>query len=73
MTYRRTIHEIPVEELELEEAEIEGVEIMYHGPPTRVIADDNGKVTGLELIRNDLASLTPRVAGARNRSRDPNS
>jgi NADPH-dependent glutamate synthase beta subunit-like oxidoreductase/ferredoxin len=54
MTYRRSIQEIPVDELELEEAEIEGVEIMYMVAPTRVIGDDQGKVIGLELIRNEL-------------------
>jgi NADPH-dependent glutamate synthase beta subunit-like oxidoreductase/ferredoxin len=54
MTYRRSIQEIPVEELEIEEAEIEGVEIMYMVAPTRVIGDANGKVVGLELVKNDL-------------------
>jgi NADPH-dependent glutamate synthase beta subunit-like oxidoreductase/ferredoxin len=54
MTYRRSIQEIPVDELELEEAEIEGVEIMYMVSPTRVVGNDQGKVIGLELIRNEL-------------------
>ena len=54
MTYRRSIHEIPVEELELEEAEMEGVEIMYMVAPTRVVGDSSGKVVGLELVRNEL-------------------
>ncbi|MEA2510704.1 MAG: glutamate synthase small chain [Thermomicrobiales bacterium] len=54
MTYRRSIQEIPVDELELEEAEIEGVEIMYMVAPTRVIGNDQGKVIGLELVRNEL-------------------
>src|SRR3954447_25784538 len=56
MTYRRSIHEIPVEELELEEAEIEGVEIMYMVSPTRVVGDDEGNVIGLELVRNELGA-----------------
>ena len=56
MTYRRSIQEIPVDELELEEAEIEGVEIMYMVAPTRVIGDENGKVIGLELVRNELGA-----------------
>lgn len=56
MTYRRSIHEIPVEELELEEAEIEGVEIMYMVAPTRVIGDAQGRCIGLELIRNELGA-----------------
>jgi NADPH-dependent glutamate synthase beta subunit-like oxidoreductase/ferredoxin len=54
MTYRRSIHEIPVEELELEEAEIEGVEIMYMISPKQIIADSEGKVMAIELIRNEL-------------------
>ncbi|MFM8594070.1 MAG: FAD-dependent oxidoreductase, partial [Chloroflexota bacterium] len=56
MTYRRSIKEIPVEEIELEEAEIEGVEIMYLVAPTRVIGDDQGRVTGIEMVRNELGA-----------------
>jgi NADPH-dependent glutamate synthase beta subunit-like oxidoreductase/ferredoxin len=63
MTYRRSIHEIPVEELELEEAEIEGVEIMYMVSPNRVIGDENGNVTGIEMIRNELGA--PDAKGRR--------
>jgi NADPH-dependent glutamate synthase beta subunit-like oxidoreductase/ferredoxin len=62
MTYRRSIQEIPVDELELEEAEIEGVEIMYMVSPTRVVGKD-GKVIGLELIRNELGK--PDAKGRR--------
>jgi len=63
MTYRRSIHEIPVEELELEEAEIEGVEIMYMVAPTRVIGDAQGRCIGLEMIRNELGE--PDAKGRR--------
>jgi thioredoxin reductase/ferredoxin len=63
MTYRRSIHEIPVEELELEEAEIEGVEIMYMVAPTRVVGDAQGRCIGLELIRNELGA--PDAKGRR--------
>src|SRR5829696_7102458 len=63
MTYRRSIQEIPVEELELEEAELEGVEIMFMVSPTRVVGDENGKVIGLELVRNELG--TPDSKGRR--------
>jgi NADPH-dependent glutamate synthase beta subunit-like oxidoreductase/NAD-dependent dihydropyrimidine dehydrogenase PreA subunit len=56
MTYRRSVQEIPVDEIELEEAEMEGVEIMYMVAPTRVIGDENGRVTGLELVRNELGA-----------------
>jgi ferredoxin len=54
MTYRRSILEIPVDASELEEAELEGVEIMYMVAPTRVIDDGNGRVAGIELVRNEL-------------------
>ncbi|HEU0116672.1 MAG TPA: FAD-dependent oxidoreductase [Thermomicrobiales bacterium] len=63
MTYRRSIKEIPVDEIELEEAEMEGVEIMYMVSPTRVVGDDNGKVVGLELVRNELGA--PDAKGRR--------
>ena len=63
MTYRRSIQEIPVDEIELEEAELEGVEIMYMVAPTRVLGDEQGKVTGIELIRNELG--TPDDKGRR--------
>jgi NAD-dependent dihydropyrimidine dehydrogenase PreA subunit len=63
MTYRRTINEIPVDEIELEEAEVEGVEIMYMVTPTRVIGDENNKVIGIELVRNELGE--PDSSGRR--------
>ena len=63
MTYRRSIQEIPVDELELEEAEIEGVEIMYMVSPNKVVGDEQGKVTGIEMIRNELGA--PDAKGRR--------
>ncbi|CAN5878375.1 hypothetical protein BH24CHL4_BH24CHL4_23640 [soil metagenome] len=63
MTYRRSIHEIPVEELELEEAELEGVEMMYMVSPTRIIGDSDGNVIGIEMIRNELGQ--PDAKGRR--------
>ena len=63
MTYRRTVHEIPVEELELEEAEIEGVEIQYMVTPTRVIGDNKGRVRAIELVKNELGE--PDASGRR--------
>ncbi|MBX3070917.1 MAG: FAD-dependent oxidoreductase [Thermomicrobiales bacterium] len=60
MTYRRSVHEIPVEELEIEEAEIEGVEIMYMVAPTQIIGDSEGNVIGIELIRNELGAPDAR-------------
>lgn len=63
MTYRRSIQEIPVDEIELEEAEIEGVEIMYMVSPTRILTDESGHVSGIELIRNELGQ--PDAKGRR--------
>ncbi|MEZ4497881.1 MAG: FAD-dependent oxidoreductase [Thermomicrobiales bacterium] len=60
MTYRRSIQEIPVDEIEIEEAEIEGVEIQFMVSPTRVIGDENGNVTGLEVVRNELGAPDAR-------------
>ncbi len=60
MTYRRSIQEIPVDEIEIEEAEIEGVEIQFMVSPTRVVGDENGKVIGLEVVRNELGAPDAR-------------
>ena len=60
MTYRRSIQEIPVDEIEIEEAEIEGVEIQFMVSPTRVIGSEDGRVTGLEVIRNELGAPDAR-------------
>src|SRR5581483_6832366 len=43
--------------------EMEGVEIMYMVSPTRVVGDENGKVIGLELVRNELGA--PDAKGRR--------
>ncbi|HEV2107468.1 MAG TPA: FAD-dependent oxidoreductase [Thermomicrobiales bacterium] len=63
MTYRRSIQEIPVDELELEEAELEGVAIMYMVSPKRILGDDQGRVIGIELVRNELGE--PDTQGRR--------
>jgi len=63
MTYRRTMHEIPVDEIELEEAEVEGVDIQYMVTPTQVIGDSNGHVVGIELVHNELGE--PDASGRR--------
>jgi NADPH-dependent glutamate synthase beta subunit-like oxidoreductase/NAD-dependent dihydropyrimidine dehydrogenase PreA subunit len=63
MTYRRSIQEIPVDEIEIEEAEIEGVDIQFMVSPTRVIGSEDGCVTGLEVVRNELGA--PDAKGRR--------
>ena len=52
--YRRTRDEMPVTAEEVEEAEEEGVKVELLVSPLRVIGDKNGKVVGLECIRNRL-------------------
>jgi len=63
MTYRRSPEEIPVMDLEIEEAEVEGVEIQYMVAPTRIIADETGRVRAIELVRNELGE--PDSSGRR--------
>ncbi len=53
IVYRRTMNEMPAYPEEIEEALEEGIEIHYLTTPVRVVGD-NGCVTGLECIKNDL-------------------
>ncbi len=62
LVYRRSKEEIPVDELELEESGLEGVEYIFMASPTRVLGR-NGKVTGVEFIRNELGA--PDASGRR--------
>lgn len=52
--YRRTRRETEVHDEELEETLHEGVKIQYLVSPLEVVVDGEGKVTGLECIRNEL-------------------
>lgn len=63
MTYRRSFNEIPVMPLELEESELEGCEILYMVGPTRIIAGDDGHVSGIEFVKNQLGE--PDASGRR--------
>ncbi len=63
MTYRRSINEIPVMPLELEESELEGCELLYMVAPTRIIAGEDGHVSGIEFVRNELGQ--PDASGRR--------
>ena len=55
LVYRRTREEMPAQELEVREAEEEGVRLHFLVNPTRVLG--NGKVEGLELIRQELGEF----------------
>lgn len=63
MTYRRSPNEIPVDALELHEAELEGCEILFQVQPTRCIAGPDGRVAGIEFVRNELGP--PDASGRR--------
>src|SRR2546430_9280111 len=51
--YRRSIKEMTATMEEIEDADAEGTELMFYVQQTRVITED-GKVKGLEFIRNKL-------------------
>lgn len=63
MTYRRSHNEIPVEEREVEESELEGCEIMFMVSPVQCIAGPDGRVSGIEMVRNELGP--PDASGRR--------
>ncbi|MBC7234856.1 MAG: NADH-quinone oxidoreductase subunit NuoF [Chloroflexi bacterium] len=55
LVYRRTRHDMPAQELEIREAEEEGLQFHFLVNPTRIVG--NGKVEGLELIRQELGEF----------------
>ena len=55
LVYRRTRQEMPAQELEIHEAEEEGLQIHALVNPTRIVG--NGRVEGLELIRQELGDF----------------
>lgn len=62
LVYRRTRDEMPADHEEIEAAEKEGVIFHYLSHPTRILSE-NGKVTGVELIRMALGE--PDASGRR--------
>ena len=56
ITYRRGMDELPARKEEVEHAEEEGIEFQLLNNPVRVIGDENGRVTGIELIRQELGA-----------------
>jgi NADPH-dependent glutamate synthase beta subunit-like oxidoreductase/NAD-dependent dihydropyrimidine dehydrogenase PreA subunit len=63
LLYRRSRAEMPANDIEVEEAEKEGVHFQFLALPTRLIGDENGKVTHLEYIRMELGE--PDASGRR--------
>ena len=54
--YRRTCEEMPAFEEEIEEALREGVRLEVLVTPKRILSED-GRVTGIELLKNELGPL----------------
>jgi NADPH-dependent glutamate synthase beta subunit-like oxidoreductase len=63
IVYRRTRKEMPANEVEIVAAEHEGVKFTFLAAPTRVIGDEEGKVTGLEYLKMELGE--PDASGRR--------
>jgi NADPH-dependent glutamate synthase beta subunit-like oxidoreductase/formate hydrogenlyase subunit 6/NADH:ubiquinone oxidoreductase subunit I/ferredoxin len=62
LVYRRDMKDMPASN-EVHEAIEEGVTAIFQAGPTRVITDDQGKVTGMEFIRMALGE--PDASGRR--------
>ena len=63
IVYRRTRKEMPANEVEIVAAEHEGIKFTFLAAPTRVIGDEEGKVTGLEYLKMELGE--PDASGRR--------
>ena len=63
LVYRRSRQEMPADDLEVVDAQEENVTFHFLTTPTRILADENGKVTGLELIKMELGE--PDASGRR--------
>ena len=61
--YRRTREEMPAYAEEIEEALEEGVRIEYLTAPTRLLGDENGRVTAVSCLRMELGE--PDESGRR--------
>jgi len=63
MVYRRTRKEMPANEVEIVASEEEGIEFVFLAAPTKVVGDDNEKVTHLEYLKMELGE--PDKSGRR--------
>ena len=54
ITYRRGMDELPARKEAVEHAVAEGIEFQLLNNPVSVVGDENGRVTGIELIRQEL-------------------
>ncbi|KAF0220405.1 MAG: formate dehydrogenase beta [Geobacteraceae bacterium] len=63
LVYRRSRKEMPADVWEVDGADEEGVKFEFQVLPTRVIADENNQVTGVECVRMALGE--PDASGRR--------
>ncbi len=63
IVYRRTRKEMPANEVEIIAAEHEGVKFQFLAAPSRVVGDEQGRVTGLEYLKMELGE--PDASGRR--------
>ena len=63
IAYRRGRDELPARKEEVEHAEAEGIEFQLLNNPTRILAGEDGHVTGIELLRQELGE--PDAKGRR--------
>lgn len=63
ITYRRGKDELPARLEEVEHAEAEGIEFMLLNNPASIVGDEEGHVTGIELIKQELGE--PDAKGRR--------
>lgn len=54
ITYRRGRDELPARKEEVEHAEAEGIEFRLLNNPCAILGDESGRVTGIELIKQEL-------------------
>ena len=54
ITYRRGRDELPARKEEVEHAEAEGIEFNLLNNPAAILGDEQGHVTGIELVRQEL-------------------
>lgn len=63
IVYRRSIDELPARKEEVHHAQEEGIEFRLLNNPTRILGDENGNVTGIEVIKMELGE--PDESGRR--------
>lgn len=63
IVYRRSREELPARREEVENAEEEGIEFRFLSAPLRILGDERGQVTGLQVQRMELGE--PDASGRR--------